>query len=45
MDLAFEPISLERREEYTRALETSPHVTSDYAFANIWGWAVWYIKI
>jgi hypothetical protein len=38
MNLAFEPISLERREEYTRALEACPHVTSDYAFANIWGW-------
>ncbi len=38
MNLAFEPISLERREEYARALEACPHVTSDYAFANIWGW-------
>ena len=38
MDLAFEPISLERRADYARALETSPHVTSDYAFSNIWGW-------
>lgn len=39
MDLAFEPISLERRADYARALEASPGITSDYAFANIWGWA------
>lgn len=43
MLLNFEPISLERQEEYRAALSGCPQLmTSDFAFANIWGWAEYY---
>ncbi len=35
---AFEPIGLERQAEYMAALSACPQVTSDYAFANLYGW-------
>lgn len=35
----FEPITLDRREEYAARLAACPQVASDYSFANIWGWA------
>lgn len=42
MALAFEPVTLDRQAEYGRLLEAAPARTSDYAFANIWGWAEHY---
>ncbi|WP_147821572.1 DUF2156 domain-containing protein [Salidesulfovibrio onnuriiensis] len=43
MLLEFEPISLDRQEEYRAALSCCPQLmTSDFAFANIWGWAEYY---
>lgn len=43
MALEFEPISLARQDEYHKALFSCPdRTTSDYAFANIWGWAEHY---
>lgn len=43
MALEFEPISLARQEEYHKALFSCPdRASSDYAFANIWGWAEHY---
>lgn len=43
MLLDFSPISLDRQEEYREALNGCPQLmTSDFAFANIWGWAEYY---
>lgn len=43
MDLKFEPISIDRQDEYNQILSSCPQIpTSDYAFANIWGWAEHY---
>ncbi len=42
MPLAFEPLSLDRQFDYGQILAATPEVTSDYAFANIWGWAEHY---
>lgn len=43
MELPFEPISIHRQEEYNALLSSCPQLpTSDYAFANIWGWAEHY---
>ncbi|WP_243546502.1 DUF2156 domain-containing protein [Pseudodesulfovibrio tunisiensis] len=43
MSLTFEPLSLDRQEEYRAALNGCPQlVTSDFALANIWGWAEYY---
>jgi hypothetical protein len=40
MELHFAPPSIEHIEEYNRILGTCPQIpTSDYAFANIYGWA------
>jgi len=39
MSLQFEPITLERQTAYSALLATCPHVTSDYSFINLWGWA------
>ena len=41
--LHFEPLSLDRQDEYRAALAQCPQLmTSDFAFANIWGWAEYY---
>lgn len=43
MALDFSPISLERQDEYKAALKDCPQLmTSDFAFANVWGWAEYY---
>ena len=43
MTLKFEPIGLERQEEYHAALTGCPQLlTSDFSFANIFGWAEHY---
>ncbi len=43
MTIQFEPISLERQEEYHTALTACPQLlTSDYSFANVYGWAEHY---
>ncbi len=35
----FEPIALERQDEYLSLLRISGTNASDYSFANLWGWA------
>lgn len=43
MTLQFEPISLERQAEYHAALEGCPQLlTSDFSFANVFGWTEHY---
>ncbi|SOB57752.1 conserved protein of unknown function [Pseudodesulfovibrio profundus] len=43
MTLQFEPITLDRQKEYHDALEGCPQLlTSDFSFANIFGWADFY---
>jgi len=42
MRKGFEPISLERREDYLERLALCPQKTSDYSFGNLWGWAEHY---
>ncbi len=43
MSLTFEPICLDRQQEYHDALEGCPQLmTSDFSFANVWGWAEHY---
>jgi hypothetical protein len=39
MPLNFEPISLDRQENYLKYLLNSPQKASDYSFINLWGWA------
>ena len=39
MSLVFEPIRLHQQAAYLACLEASPQRTSDYSFANVWGWA------
>ncbi|MGD8761871.1 MAG: phosphatidylglycerol lysyltransferase domain-containing protein [Desulfobacteraceae bacterium] len=39
MTLEFEPIELERQQEYTGLLARCPQVVSDYSFLNLWAWA------
>lgn len=34
----FEAIGLDRQAQYRQILLTCPQITSDYSFANIWGW-------
>lgn len=36
--MQFEPLSLDRQEEYTRLLALCGQKASDYSFANLWGW-------
>lgn len=38
----FEPIRIDRQDEYRELLKVTPQCTSDYAFANLWGWAEHY---
>lgn len=35
----FEPISLEKQDDYLKYLEACPQKASDYSFVNLWGWA------
>jgi len=39
MSLEFEPISLEKQEDYQKMLARCPQVASDYSFMNLWAWA------
>ena len=39
MTLSFEPISLERQEDYLEILSRCPQITSDYSFLNLWAWS------
>ncbi len=39
MNLDFEPISLEKQEDYLKMLARCPQVASDYSFMNLWAWA------
>lgn len=39
MRLEFEPISLEKQEDYQKMLARCPQVASDYSFMNLWAWA------
>lgn len=41
-ELLFEPIGLDCQADYKAALAACPQVTSDYAFANLYGWAEHY---
>jgi hypothetical protein len=38
MNLRFEPIKLERQNDYLERLAKCPQVASDYSFLNLWGW-------
>lgn len=38
----YEPITLERQVDYMSVLGTCPQVTSDYAYANLYGWSEHY---
>ncbi|MDD4951176.1 MAG: phosphatidylglycerol lysyltransferase domain-containing protein [Desulfovibrionaceae bacterium] len=42
MGLEFEPLSIERMNEYNALLARCPERTSDSSFANLWGWAEHY---
>ncbi len=42
MNLDFAPLSLDRQFDYGQILAACPERTSDYSFANIWGWAEHY---
>jgi hypothetical protein len=39
MNLKFEPINLDRQEDYLEFLSRCPQLTSDYSFLNLWAWA------
>jgi len=39
MNLNFEPISLEKQEDYLEILSRCPQITSDYSFLNLWAWS------
>jgi hypothetical protein len=39
MSLEFEPISLEKQEDYQKMLARCPQAASDYSFMNLWAWA------
>ena len=39
MNLEFEPIRLEKQEDYLKMLARCPQVASDYSFMNLWAWA------
>ena len=39
MNLNFEPISLDRQNDYLEVLSRCPQIASDYSFLNLWGWA------
>ena len=39
MSPKFEPISLDRQEDYLSILAQCPQIASDYSFLNLWGWS------
>ena len=39
MKLEFEPIRLEKQDDYLKMLARCPQVASDYSFMNLWAWA------
>jgi len=39
MSLKFEPIRLEKQQDYLKMLARCPQVASDYSFMNLWAWA------
>ena len=39
MNLQFEPIGLEKQEDYFKILARCPQVASDYSILNLWAWA------
>ena len=39
MTLHFEPISLDKQNDYLEILSRCPQITSDYSFLNLWSWA------
>jgi len=39
MTLRFEPISLDRQEDYLEILSRCPQIASDYSFLNLWAWS------
>ena len=39
MKLRFEPISLDRQEDYLEILSRCPQIASDYSFLNLWAWS------
>ena len=39
MNLKFEPISLDKQNDYLELLGKCPQVASDYSFLNLWAWA------
>jgi hypothetical protein len=39
MTLHFEPISLDRQNDYLDVLSRCPQITSDYSLLNLWAWA------
>jgi len=39
MPLQFEPISLEKQQDFRAQLAACPQKSSDYSFINLWGWA------
>ncbi len=42
MDNKFNPITLCCQEKFDKVLKECPQLTSDYTFANIWGWTDYY---
>jgi hypothetical protein len=42
MPLAFEPITLDRQQDYLKRLSACPLRASDYSFINLWGWGPGY---
>ncbi|CCO24796.1 DUF2156 domain-containing protein [Maridesulfovibrio hydrothermalis] len=42
MSSQFKPITLEYQDKFEQALSACPQCTSDYTFANIWGWTEHY---
>jgi hypothetical protein len=39
MALNFEPVSLDRQDQYLKYFSKFPQKASDYSFVNLWGWA------
>ena len=39
MNLQFDPINLDRQNDYLEVLSRCPQITSDYSFLNLWAWA------
>ncbi len=40
MTLSFEPIRLDRQQDYLHLLRHCPEIASDYSFINIWAWGL-----